>query len=69
LLYELCFARFDAVMGSLARYLVAAGLAGAVAAQYFPPTPEGVTIIKSKHEEGVTISYKEVTFIELNFFC
>lgn len=50
-------------MGFLARYFAAAGLAGAVAAQYFPATPEGLKVIKSKHEEGVTISYKEVRFI------
>ncbi|KAJ5665072.1 uncharacterized protein N7477_007520 [Penicillium maclennaniae] len=30
-----------------------------VAAQYFPPTPEGLKIVHSKHEEGVKISYKE----------
>ncbi|KAL2003970.1 hypothetical protein VTN02DRAFT_1266 [Thermoascus thermophilus] len=48
-------------MPSLTRYLAAAGLAGAAAAEYFPfpPTPEGVTVLKSKHQEGVTISYKE----------
>jgi hypothetical protein len=26
----------------------------------FPPTPEGLTVVKSQLEEGVTISYKEV---------
>ncbi|KAJ9243607.1 hypothetical protein DTO207G8_1686 [Paecilomyces variotii] len=46
-------------MGFLARYFAVAGLAGAVTAQYFPATPEGLKVIKSKHEEGVTISYKE----------
>lgn len=60
-------ARLDAAMESFTRYFVAAALAGAVAAQ-FPPTPEGLTVINSKHEEGVTISYKEVIFfIGLNF--
>ena len=40
---------------------VAAALwAGTAVAQYFPPTPEGLTVIDSKHEEGVKISYKEV---------
>ena len=29
----------------------------------FPPTPEGVTTLKSKYHEGVTISYKEVQSI------
>lgn len=38
----------------------AAGLVGAVAGQYFPPTPEGLKVINSKHQEGVKISYKEV---------
>jgi hypothetical protein len=38
---------------------VAGGLSGLVAAQ-FPPKPEGVTVLESKLEEGVTISYKEV---------
>lgn len=49
-------------MRSFTRYLAAAGLAGAAAAEYFPfpPTPEGVKVLKSKHQEGVTISYKEV---------
>lgn len=26
----------------------------------FPPTPEGITILKSKFNENITISYKEV---------
>jgi len=47
-------------MRSFTTYIAAAGLAGAVAAQYFPPTPEGIKVLKSKHQEGVTISYKEV---------
>lgn len=25
----------------------------------FPPTPQGVTVVKSQFEEGVSISYKE----------
>jgi len=37
-------------------------LSGVVNAQ-FPPTPEGVTILESKLEEGVTISYKEVRLL------
>jgi len=36
-------------------------LAGVATAQYFPPTPEGLKIVHSKHEEGVKISYKEVS--------
>ncbi|KAK1464134.1 serine carboxypeptidase [Colletotrichum melonis] len=34
------------------------GLAGLAAAQ-FPPTPEGIKVLKSKFHENVTISYKE----------
>ncbi|KAL3488298.1 Alpha/Beta hydrolase protein [Aspergillus germanicus] len=38
---------------------VSAGLASLAAGQYFPPSPENVRVIHSKHKEGVTISYKE----------
>lgn len=31
----------------------------------FPPTPEGVTVLKSKFDEGITISYKEVRILLL----
>ncbi|PYH98993.1 alpha/beta-hydrolase [Aspergillus ellipticus CBS 707.79] len=46
--------------------LVAAWLASvaAVAGQYFPPTPEGVKVIHSKHHEGVKISYKNPEICE-----
>jgi len=27
---------------------------------YFPPEPEGITVLKSKFHKDVTISYKEV---------
>jgi carboxypeptidase D len=47
-------------MPSLAYVISAAGLAGAVAGQYFPPTPEGLKVVNSKHQEGVKISYKDV---------
>ncbi|KAJ5381249.1 Carboxypeptidase S1 [Penicillium cataractarum] len=40
-------------------WLAAVSLAGAAAAQYFPPTPEGLTVVDSKHEKGVKISYKQ----------
>ena len=33
----------------------------------FPPTPEGVTVVKSKFHEGVTISYKDVS--HFNWKC
>lgn len=35
-------------------------LFGLVSSQYFPPTPENVTVLQSKFHPGVTISYKEV---------
>ncbi|KAK2000992.1 serine carboxypeptidase [Colletotrichum falcatum] len=38
--------------------LLLGGLAGLAAAQ-FPPTPEGIKVLKSKFHENVTISYKE----------
>ena len=34
---------------------------GSVHSNYFPPKPEGVTVLKSKFHENVTISYKEVS--------
>ncbi|OKO99939.1 Carboxypeptidase S1 -like protein [Penicillium subrubescens] len=40
-------------------WLAAVSLVGTAAAQYFPPTPEGLTVVKSKHEKGVKISYKQ----------
>lgn len=48
------------------RLLAGAGTAAALfgqAAAQFPPTPEGVTVIKSKYNENITISYKEVRSI------
>ena len=48
-------------MPSLKSVINAAGLVGAVAGQYFPPTPEGLKVINSKNQEGVKISYKEVS--------
>lgn len=38
------------------------GLFGAVSAQYFPPTPQNVTVVKSQLQNGVSISYKEVRY-------
>ena len=35
------------------------GLFSLVAAQ-FPPKPEGITVLKSKFHENVTISFKQV---------
>jgi len=40
--------------------LGAAGFLSGVANAQFPPTPEGVTVLESQLDEGVTISYKEV---------
>jgi hypothetical protein len=36
-----------------------------LAVAQFPPTPENVTIIKSRFDEGITISYKEVCTLSL----
>ena len=38
-------------------------IAALTAAQYFPPTPEGVTTVQSKTHEGVSISFKEVRIV------
>jgi carboxypeptidase D len=40
---------------------LAISLASVAAAQYFPPIPEGLKVVNSKHEQGVKISYKEVS--------
>ncbi|KAK2841667.1 hypothetical protein FQN49_006024, partial [Arthroderma sp. PD_2] len=40
-------------------FAVALPLIGAASAQYFPPPVEGVTVVKSKYNEDVKISYKE----------
>jgi hypothetical protein len=44
----------------LSKSLLLGSLAGLAAAQ-FPPTPEGVRVIRSKFHENVTISFKEVS--------
>lgn len=41
-------------------HLLLASLAGLGAAQ-FPPKPEGVTTLKSKLHENVTLSFKQVS--------
>lgn len=43
----------------LSKQLIWSALISAVAAQ-LPPVPVGVTVLKSKFHENVTISYKEV---------
>ena len=47
------------MMGSLLVLAVAIGLLSRAFSQ-FPPAPEGVTTIKSKYNNDITISYKEV---------
>lgn len=47
------------VGSSLVLALGTLAAAGITAAQ-FPPRPEGVTVLRSKLHENVTISYKEV---------
>ncbi|KAI4662126.1 uncharacterized protein J4E88_010916 [Alternaria novae-zelandiae] len=44
--------------------LGAAGLLSGVINAQFPPTPEGVTVLESQLDEGVTISYKETDLCE-----
>ena len=44
---------------------VVASFATLTASQYFPPTPEGLTVVKSKFVEGVSISYKEVSIVQI----
>jgi hypothetical protein len=41
--------------------LTAYGLLSELASAQFPPTPEGVTVLDSHIEDGIRISYKEVT--------
>ena len=40
--------------------VAALGALSRVALAQFPPTPSGVTVLESKIEEGIRISYKEV---------
>lgn len=59
--------RLDKMPSFLSQVIMtAAGLASVVMANnqgnYFPPTPEGLKVVESKHHEGVKISYKEVSF-------
>lgn len=48
--------------------LLLGGLLGLATAQ-FPPEPEGITVLKSKLHENVTISFKEVCaeYLEIAF--
>ncbi|KAI9804428.1 MAG: hypothetical protein M1825_001327 [Sarcosagium campestre] len=46
-------------MKSFSFGLALLGLLDISATQYFPPTPEDVKVLNSKHHPGVTISYKE----------
>lgn len=48
--------RFDTMLSAV---VLLSGLAGVAVAQ-FPPKPEGVTVLRSKFHENVTISFKEV---------
>lgn len=43
--------------------LWAAALVVTAAAQYFPPIPDGLKVVESKHQKGVKISYKQVRFL------
>jgi len=46
-------------MGYILAVTTSIGLLAFAVAQ-FPPTPQGVTTIKSKYNSDITISYKEV---------
>jgi len=46
-------------------YLLVNALIFSLAVAQFPPTPENVTVIKSRFDEGITISYKEVCTLGL----
>ena len=61
LIVELEFIAVLSVIMVSALWLVVASIAGTTTAQYFPPTPEGLTVVESKHEKGVKISYKQVS--------
>lgn len=41
-------------------HVAAIAALGRVVQAQFPPTPEGITVLQSHVEDGVTISYKEV---------
>lgn len=43
--------------------LAASLLAPLLVRAQFPPTPEGITLLKSKFNENITISYKEASTI------
>jgi len=51
--------RRESIMRSLSALIIGARLLACANSQ-FPPTPEGVTVIKSKFHSDITISYKEV---------
>ena len=44
----------------LVEFSLALSLLTSVSAQYFPAAPKNVTIVKSKLQDGVSVSYKEV---------
>lgn len=41
--------------------LAAYGMLSGLTSAQFPPTPEGVTVLDSHIEDGIRISYKEVS--------
>lgn len=55
-------------MNKFAGFLLAgASLLGLVNGQYFPPTPQDVTVVQSKLEDGVSISFKQVRSTNFRF--
>lgn len=57
LLYSSCDYRTSS--GKIPMASIALTLLVSLAAAQFPPKPEGVKVLRSKHHDGVTLSYKE----------
>jgi hypothetical protein len=47
----------------LGSFMIVSTVLYSTSAQYFTPTPEGVTVLKSKFQENVTVSYKEICLL------
>ena len=41
-------------------FVIAVWLIPTAVSKYFPPSPQNLTVISSKFEDGVSISYREV---------
>lgn len=56
-----CFAASITMMVNSLSLLAAYGMLSGLTSAQFPPTPEGVTVLDSHIEDGIRISYKEVS--------